>query len=286
MLSKRLETLASLLLACVAGAALLLAALSGLPNGAAAAQRAAAAQAGAGGQSAPPDGGATTTGGNGLNAPSGVLVRQIAVITGAVDAGSASSVSIERLDSAHATWTPIASATVHPDGSFSARWRADRIGKFTVRAVRLGGNGAAASSAPPTTQLTVYRADVASWFGPGFYGKRTACGEVMSPTLLGVAHRTLPCGTMVEVSYGGQKVTVPVVDRGPYVKGVSWDLTTATAKAISLDETARVGAFVDRSIAPAPAPATAGRSTASAARHSAAGRSSHGIRRARRQRRP
>jgi rare lipoprotein A (peptidoglycan hydrolase) len=74
-----------------------------------------------------------------------------------------------------------------------------------------------------------------SWYGPGFYGHRTACGKTLTTTLLGVAHRTLPCGTMVSFRNpsNGRVVTVPVVDRGPYVAGRQWDLTAGACKAIA-----------------------------------------------------
>ena len=66
-----------------------------------------------------------------------------------------------------------------------------------------------------------------SWYGPGFYGKRTACGQAMTESLVGVAHRTLPCGTRITFKNpsNGSIVTAPVVDRGPYVAGRQWDLT-------------------------------------------------------------
>src|SRR5687767_5222675 len=66
-----------------------------------------------------------------------------------------------------------------------------------------------------------------SWYGPGFYGKRTACGQAMTESLVGVAHRTLPCGTRITFKNpaNGRIVTAPVVDRGPYVGGRQWDLT-------------------------------------------------------------
>lgn len=71
-----------------------------------------------------------------------------------------------------------------------------------------------------------------SWYGPGFYGKRTACGLEMTKTLVGVAHRTLPCGTRITFKNpaNGRTVTAPVVDRGPYVSGRQWDLTGGLCK--------------------------------------------------------
>ena len=66
-----------------------------------------------------------------------------------------------------------------------------------------------------------------SWYGPGFYGRRTACGKALTTSLVGVAHRTLPCGTKVTFKNpsNGRVVTVTVVDRGPFVSGRDWDLT-------------------------------------------------------------
>jgi rare lipoprotein A (peptidoglycan hydrolase) len=66
-----------------------------------------------------------------------------------------------------------------------------------------------------------------SWYGPGFYGKRTACGQALTTRLVGVAHRTLPCGTKVifKNPSNGRSVTLTVVDRGPYAYGRDWDLT-------------------------------------------------------------
>ena len=79
-----------------------------------------------------------------------------------------------------------------------------------------------------TTESTVR----ASWYGPGFFGRRTACGQTMSTVLAGVAHRTLPCGTPVTLRYGAVTLTVPVVDRGPYIAGREFDLTYATRLAL------------------------------------------------------
>lgn len=68
-----------------------------------------------------------------------------------------------------------------------------------------------------------------SWYGPGLYGNGTACGHRMTRDLVGVAHRTLPCGTLVQFRNPktGVVVTAEVIDRGPYVSGRQWDLSRA-----------------------------------------------------------
>ena len=73
-----------------------------------------------------------------------------------------------------------------------------------------------------------------SWYGPGFYGHRTACGYALTTSLVGVAHRSLPCGTRVRFRNpaNGRVVTVPVVDRGPYVAGRQWDMTGGACRAL------------------------------------------------------
>lgn len=86
--------------------------------------------------------------------------------------------------------------------------------------------------APPKGYAGWHRDPNVSWFGPGFYGNRTACGQTLTETLQGVAHKSLPCGTLVTFRHAGIVVTVPVVDRGPYVAGRTWDLTGATCLAL------------------------------------------------------
>src|SRR2546421_416358 len=81
-------------------------------------------------------------------------------------------------------------------------------------------------SAPAVTSAPriSHRASLATWFGPGFYGQRTACGQVLTPAVVGVAHRSLPCGTLVKMSYHGRGLIVPVIDRGPYAhNGAAWE---------------------------------------------------------------
>jgi rare lipoprotein A (peptidoglycan hydrolase) len=77
-----------------------------------------------------------------------------------------------------------------------------------------------------TVSKNVWRHDPnISWYGPGLYGNGTACGQKLTKDLVGVAHRTLPCGTLVTFRYQGVTLTVPVIDRGPYVSGRTWDLS-------------------------------------------------------------
>ncbi|MFL5824069.1 MAG: RlpA-like double-psi beta-barrel domain-containing protein [Solirubrobacteraceae bacterium] len=64
------------------------------------------------------------------------------------------------------------------------------------------------------------------------YGLPIACGGVLHVPQLGVANKTLPCGTKVTFVYGGRAIRVPVIDRGPYIAGRVWDLTGATAEAL------------------------------------------------------
>lgn len=79
---------------------------------------------------------------------------------------------------------------------------------------------------PVATSVSGFKLDPnVSWYGPGFYGKRTACGLAYTKTIMGVANKTLPCGTKVTFKWGDRIVTVPVIDRGPYVAGRQWDLS-------------------------------------------------------------
>jgi len=76
----------------------------------------------------------------------------------------------------------------------------------------------------------------ASWYGPGFQGKRTASGERFNTNDLTAAHRTLPFGTRVRVvnKSTGRSVVVRINDRGPYAHGRVIDLSRASAQAIGI----------------------------------------------------
>ncbi|HEX4668574.1 MAG TPA: septal ring lytic transglycosylase RlpA family protein [Solirubrobacterales bacterium] len=99
------------------------------------------------------------------------------------------------------------------------------------------GGASPVASAPAGQDLVFspFRSAGASWYGPGLYGNKTACGQTLRATTIGVAHRNLPCGTMVKFVYQGHAVVAPVIDRGPYVKGRAWDLTAAASEALGLE---------------------------------------------------
>lgn len=111
-----------------------------------------------------------------------------------------------------------------------------------------GSGGVSPSSPPPdSAQAADYQPARATWYGPGFFGHRTACGSMLTHRTLGVAHKRLACGTRVALRYRGRTIVVPVIDRGPYSRGVDFDLTYATARRLGMQQTSRLrAAALDR----------------------------------------
>jgi rare lipoprotein A len=85
----------------------------------------------------------------------------------------------------------------------------------------------------------------ASWYGPGFHGRRTANGEVFNTNALTAAHRTLPFGTRVRVvnEKTGRSVIVRINDRGPFIKGRVIDLARSAAQQIGMAGVATVSLY-------------------------------------------
>jgi rare lipoprotein A len=215
---------------------------------------------------ADPDAPTVFADGSTLAAPAGELVGDVVSVSGVV-AGTrpGDAVVVQRAD-AVAGWMTMANAVVGADGHYSASFKADRAVKTTLRAVPASSAATAASrsvvvaagaAAPEGRALTLYRRAKVTWYGPGFYGRKTACGIRLKKATLGVANKTLPCGTMVDLYNNGQTVTVPVIDRGPFRKGASYDLTAATAAAIGVVATQTIGAVRSAPVAPATSAAAA-----------------------------
>ncbi len=113
------------------------------------------------------------------------------------------------------------------DGTFRTHWGLHGTGIYEVRAYGIHDRHVSGSRSAGR-RVAVYRPAAASYYGPGLYGGALACGGTLQPGTLGVAHKWLPCGTRVRLRYRGRSITVPVVDRGPYVGGRDFDLTAAT----------------------------------------------------------
>ena len=79
----------------------------------------------------------------------------------------------------------------------------------------------------------------ASWYGPGFQNQRTANGEIFDQNKLTAGSRSLPLGTVVEVTNlkNGKRVQVTINDRGPWVKGRAIDLSRAAAERLDMVQT-------------------------------------------------
>ena len=222
-------------------------------------------------------GGVVNASGDGITltvAASGVQGQPLTITGKAPTNDAGALIDIESTKANQATWVQVATATIGSSGSFSAQWTPATSAQVALRAVLataaattgtgssgtgtgssgginggtgLSGSGtqsaSAASGELTTSALTIpiFRDAVATLYGPGFWGHRTACGQRLTHAMLGVASRTLKCGTQVAVFYRGREITVPVIDRGPFANGARWDLTMATAKALGITETATIG---------------------------------------------
>jgi rare lipoprotein A len=200
-----------------------------------------AAAADTGGTSAP------TPGGTGTIDPSFLLSTSNSVFVGSplqirgYVANAAGQVVNIQSQVATGGWVSVATATADSGGNFSTTWYPPTSGQYQLRAALNGAQAADSTTASTSHSVRVYKRARASWYGPGFYGKRTACGKRLNRATTGVAHRSLACGTEVAIRYAGRSIVVPVIDRGPFTKGVSWDLTSATAKKLGMKVTSRIG---------------------------------------------
>jgi rare lipoprotein A len=133
-------------------------------------------------------------------------------------------------------WSTVAHARTAAKGRFRLSYVPRDTGTRRVR-VEFSGDALGQPAHRRLGRLNVYRLAGASWYGGG---GALACGGSLTSSTLGVANKTLPCGTLVTLRYNGRSVRVPVVDRGPYVAGREFDLTEATKQAIGFGDTGEV----------------------------------------------
>jgi rare lipoprotein A len=133
-------------------------------------------------------------------------------------------------------WRTLGRTRTNARGRFRLSYTPRRLGSEWVR-LRFAGGAGALPSHRRLGRLNVYRLAEASWYG----GEGSlACGGWLTSATMGVANKTLPCGTLVTLRYDGHTVRVPVIDRGPYVAGREFDLTEATKQALGFAGTGEV----------------------------------------------
>jgi rare lipoprotein A (peptidoglycan hydrolase) len=151
-----------------------------------------------------------------------VRAGQRTLVRGAVAPGAAG-VPVALQIRRSGRWLTLARSRTDARGGFTVRDRAARPLSARAR-IRVG------ATIRSLGRLNVYRRAAASWYGPGLYGSHLGCGGTLSAGRLGVAHKSLPCGTKLTLRHGRRTVRVEVIDRGPYVGGREFDLTAATAQ--------------------------------------------------------
>jgi Lytic transglycolase len=152
-----------------------------------------------------------------LNRAEGTVASTFDPANRSASAVAASATLIEPADTVVVRARPSAALSA-AGGSVAVPTRPIRLPATSSRSEPSGGGGGGGGG---------WRSSPSSWYGPGLYGNGTACGQTLTKGLVGVAHKTLPCGTVVEFRNptNGRVVAAQVVDRGPYVAGRTWDLT-------------------------------------------------------------
>jgi rare lipoprotein A len=164
-----------------------------------------------------------------------VLDGRSVTVTGTLTPGvSGRSVALQVMGS-HG-WGTLSHVLTSAKGRFRMRYLPTDTGSERVR-LRFAGDATGLAARRTLGRLNVYRLAGASWYGGG---GSLACGGSLTSSTLGVANKTLPCGTLVTLRYNGRSIRVPVVDRGPYVAGRDFDLTEATKQAIGFGDTGDV----------------------------------------------
>jgi hypothetical protein len=136
-------------------------------------------------------------------------------------------------------WRAVTRDTVSDGGRFRVRTAISRVGDRPAR-LRIVSNSRGKGDIERVERVHGFRSTYASYYGPGLYGGALACGGTLTPGTIGVAHKTLPCGTQLTFRLGSRQVDARVVDRGPYVSGREFDLTAATKARLGFGSTGTV----------------------------------------------
>jgi hypothetical protein len=192
----------------------------------------------------PATGGPATSGGSGfvvqpVTAPKGAFAGKSTQLNGHL-ANAVGTISITA-KRGKADWLPIGTAEADQDGDFVFKWTPPKAGRYSFRFMPPGVTTAAAEDTQGT--ISVFRRQKATWYGPESYGTITACGIKLTRRTLGTAHKTLPCGTRVEFFLRGKSITLPVIDRGPFANGATWDLTLTAMRRLGSSSTEVLGAL-------------------------------------------
>lgn len=83
---------------------------------------------------------------------------------------------------------------------------------------------------------------VASWYGPGFHGRKTASGQRFNANGHTAAHRRLPFGTRIRFEHRGRSAVCTINDRGPFIRGREYDLSAGCARAIGFHGVGKIRA--------------------------------------------
>ena len=170
-----------------------------------------------------------------VNSQRHVLAGSNVRTAGAIGSGRSGRTVLVQV-SAGSGWRTVDRARTGAGGRYVASWKPTAVRHYGLRVRLIDGSATRSLS----DGVTAYRRSAASWYGPGLYGNRTACGGTLTAGRLGVAHKSLPCGTRVRLRYRGRVVTAPVIDRGPYAAGREYDLTKATKDRLGFGSTGTV----------------------------------------------
>ncbi|MDA3062486.1 MULTISPECIES: septal ring lytic transglycosylase RlpA family protein [unclassified Campylobacter] len=123
----------------------------------------------------------------------------------------------------------------YPSSSPSSGSKAPKIGKnspATMRPYKINGK----TYYPEQVSIGDTQSGIASWYGPGFNGKKTSNGEIYDMNAMTAAHKTYPMNTMVKVTNRdtGASATVRINDRGPFVSGRVIDLSKSAANKVGV----------------------------------------------------